>query len=139
VFDVPAFSICLLIKEIGMMQKWKQAVFAILAVILVGAGLAYLPGAAQADEMQVIHMDIKDGVITPNRIEVAAGTTFKIMVTNSGSSPAEFESLRLHREKVLAPGVTSFVVIRHLSAGTYEFYDEFHMDQKTANGVIVAK
>lgn len=122
-----------------MMQKWKQAVFTILAVIVASVGAACLSGAAQADEMQIINMDIKDGVITPNRIEVAAGSTFKIVVTNSGSSPAEFESLRLHREKVLAPGVTSFVVIRRLSAGTYEFYDEFHMDQKTANGIIVAK
>ncbi|WP_210402858.1 cupredoxin domain-containing protein [Thalassospira sp. MCCC 1A01428] len=122
-----------------MMQKWKQAVFTILAVIVASVGAACLSGAAQADEMQIINMDIKDGVITPNRIDVAAGATFKIVVTNSGSSPAEFESLRLHREKVLAPGVTSFVVIRRLSAGTYEFYDEFHMDQETANGVIVAK
>ena len=122
-----------------MIEHGKRAVFTLLVLILAGAGLVGLTRTAHADEMQVIKMDIKDGVITPNRIEVPAGSTFKIVVTNSGHSPAEFESLRLRREKVLAPGVTSFVVIRQISAGTYKFYDEFHMDQESANGVIVAK
>lgn len=122
-----------------MIEHGKRAVFAFLVLILAGAGVAGGASHAQADEMQVFNMDIRDGVITPNRIEVPAGTTFKIVVTNSGHSPAEFESLSLRREKVLAPGVKSFVVIRDISAGTYKFYDEFHMDQPSANGVIVAK
>lgn len=96
-------------------------------------------GSAVAAETPVFELDLKDGVVTPNRIEVEAGTTFKIIVHNTGTMPAEFESLRLRKEKVLGPGVTSFVVIRRLTPGTYEFYDEFNIDKDSAHGVIVAK
>ncbi|MBD1548045.1 cupredoxin domain-containing protein [Roseibium aggregatum] len=96
-------------------------------------------GPAFAEELKTYDLELKDGVVTPNRLEVEAGTTFKIVIRNSGTKPAEFESLRLRKEKVLGPGVTSFVVIRRLSPGTYEFYDEFSIDKDTAHGVIVAK
>lgn len=96
-------------------------------------------GPASAEELKTYDLELKDGVVTPNRLEVEAGTTFKIVIRNAGTKPAEFESLRLRKEKVLGPGVTSFVVIRRLSPGTYEFYDEFSIDKDTAHGVIVAK
>jgi len=38
---------------------------------------------------------------------------------------------------VLAPGNSSVVVIRNLDPGSYEFYDEFHIDQP--HGKITAK
>ncbi|PTW60920.1 Cupredoxin-like domain-containing protein [Breoghania corrubedonensis] len=115
----------------------RSAVSGLLAALI---GIA-VPGVvpASADEMKTYDMELKDGVITPQTLEVEAGTTFKIIVRNTGTTPAEFESLRLRKEKVLGPGVTSFVVIRRLSSGTYKFYDEFHMDQESANGVIIAK
>jgi len=43
----------------------------------------------------------------------------------------------LRKEKVLAPGADSFVVVAPLDAGEYRFFDDFH--QSTAQGVIVAK
>jgi len=92
-----------------------------------------------AAELPSFTVEMKDGVVTPNRIEVPAGQTFKIIVSNAGTGPAEFESLRLHQEKVLAVGVKSFIVIRGLSAGKYPFFDDFYSDLKTAHGVIVAK
>jgi hypothetical protein len=42
----------------------------------------------------------------------------------------------LRKEKVLAPGGDSFVVIAPLSPGEYKFFDDFHQQ---AQGVIVAK
>lgn len=89
--------------------------------------------------MPVFEMELRDGVVTPTRIEVEAGTTFKIVLHNTGMTAAEFESLRMRKEKVLGPGVTSFVVTRRLSPGSYPFFDEFHMDKETAHGVIVAR
>ena len=71
------------------------------------------------------------------RLMVPAGKKFKIEVINSGKTPVEFESTQLRKEKVLAPGAESFVVINPLSPGEYKFFDEFHM--ATAQGVIVAK
>ena len=108
----------------------------LLGVALVASGV-FKP--AFASELKTYDMELKDGVVTPNRLEVEAGTTFKIVLRNTGTKPAEFESLRLRKEKVLGPGVTSFVVIRRLSPGTYEFYDEFNIDKETAHGVIVAQ
>ncbi|MBS0311725.1 MAG: cupredoxin domain-containing protein, partial [Proteobacteria bacterium] len=53
---------------------------------------------------------------------------FKITIHNQGRDAIEFESLQLRKEKVLAPGANSFVVIAPLKPGEYEFFDEFHPD-----------
>jgi len=95
------------------------------------------PVAAQ--EMPVFALDLNDGVVTPGVLNVPAGITFKINLKNSGTGPAEFESRRLRKEKVLAPGAASFVVIRRLTPGSYKFFDEFHSAVASAQGVIVAK
>jgi len=71
---------------------------------------------------------ITDGKFDPTSIEVPAGQRFKITITNTGSSPAEFENLSMRVEKVLGPGVKSFVVMHPLKPGTYHFIDEFHLD-----------
>ena len=77
-----------------------------------------------------------DGKLNPARIEVPAGQRIKIEVRNMGKGAAEFESVQLRKEKVLAPGADSFVVIAPLSPGEYKFFDDFHQQ---AQGVIVAK
>jgi hypothetical protein len=89
--------------------------------------LSCLAAPAFAEEdMPVFKLDMKDGVMTPLKIEAAAGKPFKIEITNSGKSPVEFESVELRKEKVLAPGQTGSVVFRKLSPGSYVFIDEFH-------------
>lgn len=90
-----------------------------------------------ADEMPAFVIELKDGVISPLRLEVPANRTFKIELRNTGTTPAEFESLELHREKVLAAQSTSFMVIKNLDPGEYKFFDDFHPDAPQA--VLVAK
>lgn len=107
---------------------------ALAACLLIAAA-----AGANADDMAVIEMELRDGVVTPQHIEVTAGQPFKLVLKNTGTSAAEFESLRLRKEKVLAPGVESFVVFRKLSPGSYDFYDEFHMDMDSARGTITAR
>lgn len=109
------------------------------AAFLAAVPFFCLPGFAATSATKSYEVQIKDGVVTPDMLEVEADTTFELKVTNSGKMPAEFESLRLHKEKVLSPGRTSVMVIRGLSSGIYEFYDDFHSDQDSAHGVIVAK
>jgi hypothetical protein len=94
-------------------------------------------GLAQAADLPTFKLDMADGKLNPTRIEVPAGKRIKIAITNSGKGAAEFESLQLRKEKVLAPGGNSFVVIAPLSPGEYKFFDDFH--QATAQGTIVAK
>ena len=87
--------------------------------------------------MPTYKLELKDGVVKPARLQVPVNTKFRLEVSNTGKTPAEFESTQLRKEKVLAPGVTSSVIILPLTAGEYKFFDDFHMS--TTQGVIVAK
>lgn len=92
---------------------------------------------AQAAELPVYTVTAKDGMLTPTTLNVPAGVRFKIVVRNAGNGPMEFESLQLRKEKVLAPGAQSFVVVAPLKPGEYDFFDEFH--PASSRGHIVVK
>jgi len=93
--------------------------------------------ARTAEDDPVFTIEFDDGKVAPLRIEVPAGRRFKLELRNSGSTPAEFESNELHKEKVLAPATTSVLVFRTLDPGEYPFFDDFHPYAPKA--VIVAK
>lgn len=97
---------------------------------------ALFSGPALA-EPPVFTLVAKDGRLTPAILEAPAGARFKIVIRNEGRDAIEFESRQLRKEKVLAPGAQSFVVIAPLKPGEYDFFDEFHPD--TAHGRIVVK
>jgi hypothetical protein len=82
------------------------------------------------------NLELNDGVVIPETIEVNAGERFKLYISNTGREPVEFESTRLRQEKVLGPGAKSFVVIPPLKAGKYEFFDEFHLPNATGSIVV---
>ena len=99
------------------------------------AGL-YLPPAV-AEDLPSFPLVIKKGRFIPETIVVPAGRKFRLDIRNEGPGAEEFESKELRKEKVLAPGATSFLVFQPLKPGNYKFFGEFHVD--TANGRIVAK
>lgn len=105
--------------------------------ILAALGLLALSTAALADDMPTLHLSIRNGHLFPETLEVPANTRFRLEVRNEGPGAAEFESLELKKEIVLAPGVTRSLVFFPLKPGRYTFFDEFHTD--TAQGHIVAK
>ncbi|MFZ1469920.1 MAG: cupredoxin domain-containing protein [Paracoccaceae bacterium] len=108
-------------------------------IMLLALGLLLsATGGARADEIPVIEVTLNDGVVTPQQIAVEAGKPFKLAISNIGNAADEFESLRLYKEKVLAPGAESVLVFRKLSPATNPFYDEFHMSLDRANGTITA-
>ncbi|MBI3044961.1 MAG: cupredoxin domain-containing protein [Betaproteobacteria bacterium] len=84
--------------------------------------------AAAAQDLPVFQIVMKDGRFSPERLEVPAGKRLKLVLKNEGRGPAEFENLSMRVEKVLAPGVTSFVVLHGLKPGEYRFVDEFRPD-----------
>ncbi|SFG69962.1 cupredoxin domain-containing protein [Pseudomonas sp. NFACC45] len=88
------------------------------------AGLL-LPSIAHA-QLLTYELSMRDGHFTPPLLQVPAGQRFKIVLKNLGQGPAEFESTPLRVEKVLSPGVTTFVVIHPLRPGHYPFFDEFN-------------
>ena len=116
------------------MQRKTKLVAASLAL---AAGWFASAAAAQAADLPTFKLEMNDGKLNPTRIEVPAGQRIKIEVHNIGKGAAEFESIQLRKEKMLAPGASSFVVIAPMQPGEYKFFDDFHM--ATAQGVIVAK
>lgn len=114
----------------------------LLVLRLIGAGLVLAamasawPNSARADD-PVFRIVFEDGKMSPLRIEVPADTRFELELVNAGKTPAEFESMPLRKEKVIAPGVTTSMVIKGLDPGEYPFFDDFHPDAPPA--VLVAK
>jgi hypothetical protein len=104
-------------------------------ILGIGSLLALGKPAHAADE-PTFAIEFKDGTVTPARIEVPAKTRFKLELTNSGKTAAEFETRSPKWEKVLAPGTKSSLIIRTLDPGEYEFFDDFHPQAK---GTLVAK
>ena len=92
-------------------------------------------GAAAQDPAYTLV--IKDHQFQPTEIEVPAGQKIALTVKNNDSTPEEFESTELRREKVVAGGEEITVYIGPLKPGKYEFFGDFN--PKTARGHIVVK
>jgi hypothetical protein len=102
-----------------------------------GLLLVLLSTAPLADDMPTFLLVMKDGHLFPEILEVPANTRFRLEIRNEGPGAAEFESLELRKETVLAPGVTRRLVFNRMQPGSYRFFDEFHPD--TAQGRMVVK
>ena len=108
----------------------------LLKPLLVALALA-APVAVHAQDSAPLVIEMTDGVVAPQRLELTAGATVTILVRNTGTTAAEFESKRLRKEIVVAPGAETQFSLRGLPAGEYKFVDEFHEDMDSAQGVIV--
>ncbi len=94
------------------------------------------PAAEIAEDDPVFTITFNDGEVSPLRLEVPAETRFEIRLINKGQTPAEFESIPLSKEKVIGPGVSTFIVIKYLDPGEYSFFDDFHPD--AAPAILIA-
>lgn len=113
------------------MSVWHWSGMALLA-----AGLLH-PGSSLAAENPSFPITIKDHRFEPAELQVPAGTKVKLVIRNADSTPEEFESRTLHREKVVPGGGEITVFIGPLSAGTYDFFGDFN--PQTAQGRLIAK
>lgn len=87
-------------------------------------------------EKFTIELEMKNGDLIPSVLKVPSKTIIRIKITNTGTQPSEFESTQLRKEKVLAPGANSILVIAPLKPGTYTFFDDFHIS--STKGKIIA-
>jgi hypothetical protein len=108
-----------------------------LLALAVIAGASLRIDGARAAEDPTFRIEFKDGAVTPREIIVPANARIRLELVNTGDTPAEFESLELKKEKVLAPKASSVLVIRTLAPGRYDFFDDFHPGQPPA--VLIAK
>jgi hypothetical protein len=92
--------------------------------------------AAQALEYEA-KLAIHDHKFDPAELNVPANTKIKLLVENQDTTPEEFESGDLNREKVVIGKGTITVFLGPLDAGKYHFFGDFH--QETAQGDRVVK
>lgn len=105
----------------------------LLFILLVAAA----PVAVSAAETPEFALAIRNHRFEPSTLTVPANTAFKVKVTNKDTTPSEFESSDLKREKIVLPGSTITVLIGPLKPGKYRFFDDFHQD--SGQGVLIAE
>lgn len=110
-----------------MMRYWSRALCALFVLVA---------GSVQA-ETPVFNIAIRDHLFYPAELEVPASQKIKLLITNEDSTPEEFESYELNREKVILGGRRTVVFVGPLKPGVYPFFGEFNMS--TAQGQLIAK
>lgn len=92
--------------------------------------------SAQAADLE-LSMTIKNHMFEPSVLKVPANQRIKLTVQNLDTTPEEFESHALNREKVIPAGAKAVLYLGPLKPGRYEFMGEFN--PATAKGVVVAE
>jgi hypothetical protein len=85
----------------------------------------------------VFELEILDHLFHPEELRIPANTKVKLIVYNRDSTPEEFESYELNREKVIMGGRKANIFIGPLAPGVYPFFGEFN--PRTAQGRVVAE
>jgi len=85
----------------------------------------------------VFELEIRDHLFHPDELTIPANTKVKLIVYNRDSSPEEFESYEMNREKVIMGGRKANIFIGPLPPGVYPFFGEFN--PKTAQGRVVVE
>lgn len=91
--------------------------------------LAAAAPAAMAGDTEIA-IQIKDHHFVPGEVSAPVGQRIKFTVRNDDASPSEFESVDFHREKIVQSGHEIVVYVGPLDAGSYEFFDDFHPDNR---------
>ncbi|MDE2490370.1 MAG: cupredoxin domain-containing protein [Elusimicrobia bacterium] len=109
-------------------------------VLLLTALLAAAPGASafslwgRSAPLPVVRLALKDGAFVPASPRIPARTKVRLLISNEGAVPAEFESFVLHREQIVPAGGTVAVFVGPLEPGAYPFFDDF---RRATKGTLV--
>jgi plastocyanin domain-containing protein len=103
---------------------------------LVFASSLLLSGLVFAADQEVT-LVIENHQMKPSTIEIPADKKVKLIMINKDSSPEEFESYDLAREKIVPANSSTDLYIGPLKPGVYKFHGE--LNPKTAHGEIIVK
>jgi plastocyanin len=106
------------------------------ALAIVALLTAFTTGAVQAAEPEAL-LVIKNHRFEPAELKVPSGQRIKLVVHNQDSTPEEFESHSLNREKLIPGGAKATIYIGPLKPGRYAFFGEYN--EATAKGAVVAE
>lgn len=99
--------------------------------------LLSIAASTAAAQTPVFEIEIREHLFFPAELEIPANQKVKLIIYNRDSTPEEFESYELNREKVIVGNSQGVVFIGPLKPGEYPFFGEFNM--KTALGKIIVK
>jgi hypothetical protein len=91
--------------------------------------------SAFVEASTVITIELKNHIFEPNVIKVPENTKIKLVIKNRDTSPEEFDSFDLNREKVIFANSQATLYIGPLAKGVYNFFGEFHPN--TAIGKVI--
>jgi len=109
--------------------------YRLLAATLALSASMFCASAVAADPE--LALAIKNHRFEPAELKVPAGKRVKLVVHNQDSTPEEFESHSLNREKVIPGGAKATIFIGPLKPGRYTFFGEYN--EATAQGAVVAE
>jgi hypothetical protein len=99
--------------------------------------LLILTSSAVNAGVPVFELEIRDHLFHPDELHIPANTKVKLIVYNRDSTPEEFESYELNREKVIMGERKANIFIGPLAPGVYPFFGEFN--PRTAQGRVIAE
>jgi hypothetical protein len=82
-------------------------------------------------------VELKDHLFSPSVIKIPSNEKIKLIIYNRDTTPEEFDSFDLNREKVIFPNKKAVIFIGPLPEGKYQFFGEFNPN--SAKGTIVVK
>ena len=101
------------------------------------AGFGAVGSGAQAQETVTIQLSITNHRFQPAEIKAPADKPIKLQIKNFDATPAEFESVTLRVEKVIAGNSEGVINLRPLKPGVYKFFDDFN--KATTQGTLVVQ
>jgi Cupredoxin-like domain len=119
----------------GIHMPFNRTFVALIAAI--SAAVFTVPALSSASESAQTELRYEQGHFVPAQLTVPANTPLRLKVVNAAAQPIEFESFELNRERVVPPGGEITVYLPSLSAGSYNFFDDFNRD--ATQGTLVAK
>lgn len=84
---------------------------------------------AHAQDTTIV-ISVKDKRFQPSEIRGPANKPIILKVRNQDARAMEFESVSLRVEKVVAANSEGIIRLRPLSAGRYEFFDDFNQGNR---------
>ena len=108
----------------------------VLPMLFALAGLSAVAPTLAANPPEYT-LTLRQHRFVPAQVTIPANTKVKLIIVNEDSTPEEFESHELNREKIVTGKGKITVWVGPLKPGRYPFFGEFHMD--TAQGVLIAK
>lgn len=98
--------------------------------------LLLMSGSPDAEAAE-LSFEIRNHRFVPEEMVATSGEKIRLSIYNRDTTPEEFESYELNREKVVSGNSSIRIFLPALEPGIYPFFGEFHPE--TAQGRLIVK